>query len=170
MLIDELYFHRRRGLPRWERVGHPLDTLSVLGCYLFALATAPSPAALAVFVALAAFSCLLVTKDEWVHAEHCAPAEQWLHSVLFVLHPIVLGVAALLWQRQDRVLLWLSATLTLGFGLHQALYWNVPWKKLFRRSSPLITTFTSSSVSAGTAPTMIQSRSYGPNPASETRG
>jgi len=170
MLIDELYFHRRRGLPRWERVGHPLDTLSVLGCYVFALAIAPSPAALGGFVALAVFSCLLVTKDEWVHAQHCQPAEQWLHSVLFVLHPIVLGIAALLWQRQDRTLLWLSATLTLGFGLHQALYWNVPWKKLFQRSSPSTTISTTSSASVGTAPTTIQSRSYEPNPASEIRG
>ena len=33
MLVDELLFHRRRGLPRWERIGHPIDTLSVLACY-----------------------------------------------------------------------------------------------------------------------------------------
>ena len=170
MLIDELYFHRQRGLPLWERVGHPLDTLSVLACYVFALAVTPTSAALAGFVALAAFSCLLVTKDELVHAQRCRPAEQWLHSLLFVLHPVVLGVAALLWQRQERALLWCSAALTLGFGLHQALYWNVPWKKLVHRSSPSITISTTSSASAGTAPTTIRSRSCGPNPASEIHG
>lgn len=170
MLVDELHFHRRRGLPRWERIGHPLDTLSVLSCYVFALAVTPSTATLGGFVALAAFSCLLVTKDELIHARHCQPAEQWLHSLLFILHPIVLGVAALLWIRQERSLLWLSAASTLGFGLHQALYWNVPWKKLFHPSSPSTTISTTSSVSAGTAPTMIPSHSCAPNPVSETRG
>src|ERR1019366_3333568 len=37
--------HQRRGLPRWERLGHPLDTLSVAGCYGWLVATGPgSPA------------------------------------------------------------------------------------------------------------------------------
>jgi hypothetical protein len=35
--VDEFYFHRKRGLPRWERVGHPVDTFSVLLCFLFVL-------------------------------------------------------------------------------------------------------------------------------------
>ncbi len=29
MAVDEVHFHRQRGLPRWERLGHPLDTLTV---------------------------------------------------------------------------------------------------------------------------------------------
>ncbi len=37
ILVDEFYFHRRRGLPIWERWGHPLDTLSLLICWLFLL-------------------------------------------------------------------------------------------------------------------------------------
>ena len=28
--VDESVIHNRRDLPRWERSGHPLDTLSVL--------------------------------------------------------------------------------------------------------------------------------------------
>jgi len=28
MGVDEFYFHRRRGLPRWERLAHPLDTMT----------------------------------------------------------------------------------------------------------------------------------------------
>ncbi len=170
MLFDELYFHRARGLSRWERVGHPVDTLSVLACYGFALAVPPSPGALAPYIGLAAFSCLLVTKDELVHAQQCRAGEQWLHSLLFILHPIVLGTVALLWHRHERELLWAMAALTLGFGLHQALYWNVPWKRLLLRSSPSTTTSMTSSASAGTELTTIRSRSYAPSPASETRG
>lgn len=130
MLVDELYFHRRRGLPRWERIGHPLDTASVLGCYALAWAVPASVSSLPWYALLAGISCLLVTKDELVHAARCEPAEQWLHAVLFVLHPIVLGVGALLWFRGERGLLALSASLTAAFGLYQALYWNVPWTKL----------------------------------------
>ena len=167
MLVDELHFHRARGLPRWERIGHPLDTLSVLTCYGVALSLAPG-SSLGLYVALAFLSCLLVTKDELVHAARCQPLEQWLHSLLFILHPIVLGVGALLWLRQERTLLWLAASLTAAFGSYQALYWNVPWKKLFR--SPSTTQFTTSSASAGTPPMTTRSRSYAQNPGSETRG
>lgn len=168
MLVDELYFHRRRGLPRWERIGHPLDTLSVLACYGLALSSTPSDDTLLAYAVLAGLSCLLVTKDELVHAARCEPMEHWLHALLFVLHPIVLGVGALLWLSQERMLLWLSASLTAGFGAFQALYWNVPWKSLLRLRST--TPFTISSASAGTTPMTIRSRSYVPNPDSETRG
>jgi hypothetical protein len=168
MLVDELHFHRARGLPRWERIGHPLDTLSVLACYGLALSLVPRTANLGFYVALAFLSCLLVTKDELVHAERCQPLEQWLHAVLFILHPIVLGVGALLWLSQERTLLWLSASLTAAFGCYQALYWNVPWTKLFR--APSTTPSTTSSASAGTPPMTTPSRSCERNPASATHG
>jgi hypothetical protein len=168
MLVDELYFHRARGLPRWERIGHPLDTLSVLACYAVALSLTPEIRNLGFYVAVSALSCLLVTKDELVHAQHCQPLEQWLHAVLFILHPIVLGVGALLWLNQERTLLWLSASLTAAFACYQALYWNLPWKKLLR--SPSTTPSTMSSASAGTPPMTIPSPSYAQNPGSETRG
>jgi len=168
MLVDELYFHRRRGLPRWERVGHPVDTLSVLACYALALASTPNEANLVAYAALAAFSCLLVTKDELVHSARCSAGEQWLHALLFVLHPIVLGGAALLWFRHERGLLALLASLTAGFGLYQITYWNVPWAKLFQSRST--TRFMIRSESAGTPRTTTRSRSYAPSPDSETRG
>ena len=37
IFFDEFYFHHRRGLGKWEKVGHPLDTLTVLMAYLFLL-------------------------------------------------------------------------------------------------------------------------------------
>jgi hypothetical protein len=40
---------------------------------------------------------LLITKDEWVHADQCNAGEHWLHSVLFVVHPVVLITAGLMW-------------------------------------------------------------------------
>ncbi len=35
--FDEWYFHLKRGLPKWERIGHPLDTLTAIFCLLVPL-------------------------------------------------------------------------------------------------------------------------------------
>lgn len=168
MLVDELYFHRKRGLPRWERWGHPIDTLSVLACYAVTLSLEPTHGNGAWYLGLASFSCLLITKDELIHAQRCAPLEQWLHSLLFVLHPVVLATGGLLWLRQERAALWLSASVTAAFGFYQLLYWNVPWKKVFQSQST--TPFTTSSVNAGTPLMTTPSRSCAPNRGSETLG
>jgi len=130
MAIDEGLYHRRRGLPRWERLGHPVDTASVLLCYGWLIATRPDqPNALAVYVAMAALSCLLVTKDEAVHAHRCQPGEHWLHALLFVLHPVVLGTVGLLWWSQrDLWLLPALLALTGGLLVYQIVYWSLLWR------------------------------------------
>ena len=60
---DEGYFHLRRGLPQWERIGHPLDTFSVILCIGFVLWVPFSFENVKIYAFLAALSCLLVTKD-----------------------------------------------------------------------------------------------------------
>jgi hypothetical protein len=131
MFVDEGWFHRRRGLPRWERVGHPVDTASAALCYGWLLLRRPGePGALAGYAALALFSCLLVTKDEFVHARHCAPGEHWLHAVLFVLHPVVFAAfGALWWSGAPPGLFALQLALTLAFMTYQIAYWSLPWKR-----------------------------------------
>jgi hypothetical protein len=125
MAVDEFHFHRRRGLPRWERLGHPLDTLTVVAAYAWLLAGG----GLAGYVALALFSCVFVTKDEPVHARVCEPGEHWLHALQFVLHPIVFLCFALLWRMGGAALLLrLQAAVTAFFGLYQVTYWSVRWK------------------------------------------
>ncbi len=142
MLVDEFHFHRRRGLPRWERWGHPLDTLSVIACYAFALFMPFSPGAAAAYILLALFSCLWITKDEWVHAELCGPGEQWVHSVLFVLHPVLLGLAGWYWVVSRTsptshaeaiftepgifaVFFPVHAAITFLFLIYQIIWWNI---------------------------------------------
>ena len=78
--IDEFYFHVKRGLPKWERIGHPLDTLTVLACFAFILIFPYSSLNLKIYIGLALFSCVFVTKDEFVHKECCPASEQWLHA------------------------------------------------------------------------------------------
>ncbi|HEY5951987.1 MAG TPA: bifunctional 2-polyprenyl-6-hydroxyphenol methylase/3-demethylubiquinol 3-O-methyltransferase UbiG [Kofleriaceae bacterium] len=126
MIVDEFWFHRRRGLPTWERLGHPLDTLTIVSCLAWLLATPPNAAvAVPVYAGLAIFSTLFVTKDEGVHARLCGGGEHWLHSVLFAMHPIVLAAFAWLWWHGERSLLIGQLAVTLAFMTYQLVYWNV---------------------------------------------
>jgi len=146
ILFDEFYFHIRRGLPKWERIGHPLDTLTVLACFLFVLWVPYSALALKFYIALAIFSCIFVTKDEFVHKECCPASEQWLHALLFLNHPIVLTATGCIWSvlESARVPDWLHSLVPHAiflrtflrvqsgfialFFLYQCIYWNFLWK------------------------------------------
>jgi len=144
--LDEGVFHIRRGLPKWERIGHPLDTLTVLACMLYVLWVPFRTETVLGYIALAVFSTLFVTKDEFVHSTHCPASEQWLHAVLFTLHPITLTVAGFAWPvvqgvpMTSWVTLWLDApdplrrflviqaiSMTL-FLIYQIVFWNWIWK------------------------------------------
>jgi hypothetical protein len=131
--VDELWFHRQRGLPRWERLGHPVDTLSVAAAYAWLLAHRPGEAlALEVYVALAFGSCLLVTKDERVHARLCGAGEHWLHSVLFLLHPMVFASFGVIWWTRPELapaLLGAQLALTLAWMAWQLFYWSLAWRR-----------------------------------------
>ena len=151
MLVDEV-LHLRRGLGTWERWGHPLDTLSVLICYVLAVRLPLTAAGAYAYAGAAVFSCLLVTKDEWVHARDCSGAECWLHACLFVLHPVVLALVgawafAPIWIAYGPTgsdgsaaggreffggFLTLQVGLTLLFGMWQLLFWNGPWRPALR--------------------------------------
>ncbi|MBX3159304.1 MAG: bifunctional 2-polyprenyl-6-hydroxyphenol methylase/3-demethylubiquinol 3-O-methyltransferase UbiG [Deltaproteobacteria bacterium] len=126
MLVDEIWFHRRRELPRWERIGHPLDTATIVACLAWLLATDPGDAwALPGYVGLAIFSTVFVTKDEWVHARLCTAGEQWLHAVLFTLHPIVLYAFAHAWWSGRGDLVAAQLAVASGFLVYQVVYWNL---------------------------------------------
>ena len=146
MVFDEGYFHIRRGLPKWERIGHPLDTLSVLVCMGYVLFVPFSKTTLVIYCCLAIFSSIFVTKDEFVHKEHCSGAENWLHAILFTLHPIAMISAGFIWpvcqgvEVTSWIARWLSAPEQLSlflkvqfstmclFLVFQIVYWNILWK------------------------------------------
>ena len=98
MAVDER-IHTKRNLSLWERIGHPLDTFTVVIAFTF-LALAPHTTFnLGIYIFLCIISCLFITKDEWVHQKECSPLEQWLHSVLFMLHPLVFVSAGIMWRK-----------------------------------------------------------------------
>lgn len=135
MLVDELHYHHQRGLPRWERIGHPLDTASVLACFALVLLRPFEAATVRIYAALALFSSLFVTKDEWVHARLCSAGERRLHTLLFALHPLALACVGWLWPRihprvgapdaRLTVIFGTQFALALVFFIYQILYWNI---------------------------------------------
>jgi hypothetical protein len=138
--FDEFYFHHQRGLGWWERLGHPLDTTALLICYYFIFNSAPTSDNILVFISLSTFSSLLITKDEFLHNSECGPTEQWLHSLLFVIHPVTLIVLGLVWVNSlnlDVKMISIFNKFIIGqvifmgiFLSYQILYWSIPWKKI----------------------------------------
>lgn len=141
MAVDELYYHHRRKLPRWERIGHPLDTLTVLLCFGWLIFVAPTTETVSIYIGLSLFSCFFVTKDEWVHQQYCSGGEHWMHALQFVLHPVMLSGAGLLWaalhqqpsglvayEGFERTFFLGNFWLTAAFGCYQIIYWNILWR------------------------------------------
>ncbi|MBC7661088.1 MAG: hypothetical protein H7249_15425 [Chitinophagaceae bacterium] len=126
MFIDEGIFHHRRGLERFERWGHVADTSLFCAAVCVPAFFEPSRIAVIVFIILAFASSLLITKDEWIHAEACSPIEQWCHSLLFILHGALLVIIGVVWVLDPTI--WELKALPLGvflWGVYQHLYWNV---------------------------------------------
>lgn len=136
MAVDEFGFHQRRGLPRLEWLGHALDTLAFLACLTCPLLLPPTSSNLGLFGVLAVFSCVLITKDEFMHQRLCTGGEHWLHALLFLLHPLVLIATAFLWVSLGAhplagiqapplalAMLWLQLLLVTGFLVYQLLFW-----------------------------------------------
>lgn len=137
ILWDELYFHRKRGLNRWERLGHPLDTLVMLITLLWLVLNEPNDSNFYLAIVLAAMSSLIITKDEWIHKAECSALEAWIHSLLFVVHPVVLGILIISWRSQTPDWFWLRwmAVPTAGLMIFQFFYWNVFREKCDQQSN-----------------------------------
>lgn len=131
MVFDEFYFHEKRGLPKWEKLGHPLDTLTTLIPLGFPLFFQFNPFNERLYLFLAIFSCVFITKDEFIHRDICPKNELWLHSLLFILHPIVFLSTYLLWsESKGHLFLLLQPSLIFVFLLYQILRWSPYGEKL----------------------------------------
>ncbi len=134
MSFDEFIFHHRRGLDRFERWGHVADTGLFLLSILIPIFLYPSLTSVLLYGVLAVSSCLLITKDEWIHAEACSATEQWCHSLLFILHGPILLTLGLLWYEDP--LSWILKVLPLGvalWGFYQFYYWNIYYARNHRK-------------------------------------
>lgn len=139
MLVDEFYCHKKRWLPKWERIGHPVDTACFLLCYILVIFFPMNKAVFFVFLINAVFSCFLIVKDEAVHLKYANSFEQYLHALLFVLHPVILCILFFSWSLfakseflffnyfDFKLLKYVILTqfiLAIIFFWYQIIYWN----------------------------------------------
>jgi hypothetical protein len=121
MMVDEFKYHRQRRLGLWERVGHPIDTFFFLLPFLYVQVYTND----ALFWAMCVFSSLIITKDEFIHSKECEGAEQWLHSMLFILHPLALVGLWFAWKNEYKQIILLQSVIILLFMIYQIIYWNL---------------------------------------------
>jgi hypothetical protein len=156
MMVDEFIIHEKRGLPNWERYGHPMDSFTVVAAFLFLLNFPWSPGNQNIYLGLCIFSCLFITKDEFIHQKESSALEHWLHSLLFLLHPVTFWCAALIWKENPGHPFLVVQTIIIStFMVYQILRWSSLWPKLTTRS-------TKHSVTDGTTPGMTRSHSSVP--------
>lgn len=130
LLVDEFYFHHRRDLNSWERLGNPLDTLTALLCFAFLCGEAPSPSHASIYGALAIFSTLFVLKDESFQLRTCTLREHRLHTIMFLWHPVAYFAAYKLWVSELwRVFLHGQLYFLAFFLVYQLSYWNLLWRE-----------------------------------------
>jgi hypothetical protein len=126
MTIDEFYFHQRRGLDRWEKLGHPVDTFFfILCCALLVFHSGGLAHVQSLYIALSVLSCVAITKDEFVHKDACHPMEMWLHALLFVLHPVCLYALWMITESDEghaSIAVFFAGLIL--FFIYQILYWN----------------------------------------------
>jgi 2-polyprenyl-6-hydroxyphenyl methylase/3-demethylubiquinone-9 3-methyltransferase len=138
MFVDEGAFHRVRRLGEWESWGHVADSALFAAALAPAALLAPNLGASVVYAVLAVVSAVMVTKDEWIHTRECEAAENWVHALLFALHPCVLISIGALWARGEGVLLrrWLPAVVA-AYSFYQWLYW-IGARRFRRATGPLV--------------------------------
>ena len=121
MFVDEFVYHQKRRLGRWESLGHTVDSFFFLLPFLYCLYFEEA----SFFYGICIVSTLIITKDEFVHNKECGPAEQWLHSALFIIHPIALFALKTAWDQKLYTFIKVQAVIIGLFMLYQFFYWNI---------------------------------------------
>ncbi|MCB0392744.1 MAG: hypothetical protein KDD58_15750 [Bdellovibrionales bacterium] len=129
--IDEYYFHRKRVLCRKEVLGMFLDGALYLPPLIIASFTSHSPFWKTTFITFSILSCISISKNEWFYNSDLTRPERWVHSLLYILHPILLYSFYQSWVDNyfvQNLNFWMVQIIYLGFGVktltHQLIYWN----------------------------------------------
>ena len=129
--VDEYYFHRKRTLSRKEAVGMFIDGALYLPPIVIASFAPFSDFWKTVYIVFSILSCLSIIKNEMFYEHDVTKKERLVHSILYVLHPILLYTFYFSWKGNffaHNLNFWMVQILYMGFGFktltHQLIYWN----------------------------------------------
>lgn len=128
--VDEYYFHRRRKLSRHEIISSLTDGAFYIIPLIIATFTRFSEIWKVAYIIMSAISCLSIVKNELFYPE-LKVKEKLTHSLLYVIHPILLYSFYLSWKGNffdAYPNFWIFQLLYLALGFktltYQVIYWN----------------------------------------------
>lgn len=96
-VVDELLFHKKRLISKTERLNQILNMV-FLGILVFIpFGIRYSDHLHSYFGLMALSSMVLIARQEWV-PNAFSPKERGLHSLIYMLHPIVIAFLGMLWM------------------------------------------------------------------------
>lgn len=136
--VDELFCHRSRGLSLLEARLHIIDTLlAALPLLVILVAGQITSSTMAIYTVVSTLSCLSITKEEGLHQKVCGPWEHWIHSLMFMVHPLVYISLGYQWVNNTANLAPIALTyfiMMLSFTLYQLVYWHSTHKRQARKA------------------------------------
>jgi hypothetical protein len=138
ILVDEFYFQFARGLPRWEHLGRPLDTFTVLAPILWQGFSLQSQGNLMVYVVPPhSRACSSSRMNSYIPMFALRPSTSmpcssscihWFLPLLLLCHA---PAGAIVWLEQvlgRASALPIQAAILALYMIYQAVYWNLIWK------------------------------------------
>lgn len=129
--IDEYYFHRKRTLCRKEALAMFVDGALYLPPLIIASFAPVTEFWQKIYLLFAILSCLSIVKNEWFYADDIGRKERLTHSILYILHPVLLYTFYVSWIGNffaHNLNFWMVQIMYVGFGVktltHQLIYWN----------------------------------------------
>ena len=128
--VDEYYFHRKRGLSKYEIASAITDGAFYVLPLIIATFAKFDSIWKTIFIVLAGISCLSIAKNELFYPA-LQVKERIIHSLLYVLHPILLYSFYISWKGNffdAYPNFWILQLLYVAIGfktvIYQIIYWN----------------------------------------------
>lgn len=95
-MIDEHFFHKKRGLVKGELLSSIIDGILFLTPITLTVFTRHSFELEKIYIVLSVLSCISISKNEFFY-RGIEQKERLIHSALYVLHPILLYTFYMAW-------------------------------------------------------------------------
>jgi hypothetical protein len=130
---DEYLFHKKRGLTRAEINNSLVDGALFLVPLVISIFFPFTIITKWIFLTTAFLSCISIVKNELFYHELCV-RERLIHSLLYVLHPIILYSFYISWSQNyfhDYPNFWMIQLIYIFFGTKTLAYRIIYWNYIF---------------------------------------